>query len=188
MAELVDDSVVMPPQGRGRTFASHEIIVSKTDPKGIIRYVNDTFCRVSGFRPRELIGRPHNVIRHPFMPAAIFSVLWERLKARQEVFAYVVNRCRDGTHYWVLAHLTPSIAMDGTIAGFHSTRRSPGETVPPPVLELYAELRALELRATSRREGLQTSKRCLAERLAPWNGDLSAWTMALARGADFTLG
>ncbi len=168
--------------GRERRLGPDDLVVSKTDSKGIIRYVNSTFCRISGFAEHELLGRPHNVVRHPFMPAVIFRGMWRSLKAREEVFVYVVNRCKNGDHYWVLAHVTPTIAPGGEIVGHHSTRRAPPGGVPREVIELYRELSSLEGEAPSRRAGMERAAPRLETALAPWNGDLSAWTMTLAGG------
>ncbi len=173
--------------GRERRLAPHEIVVSKTDPKGIILYANDVFCRISLFREDELVGSPHNIVRHPFMPAVVFRLMWQRLKAREEVFAYVVNRCRNGDHYWVLAHVTPTIGHDGRIIGYHSSRRAPPGGIPSDVLALYRKLGAIEQRETSRRRGMEAAWPHLMEALAPWQGDVSAWTLALvARMAHHT--
>lgn len=94
------------PTGQARTFAPDELIVSKTDPKGRITYANDVFLRVSGYELDEVIGQPHNIIRHPEMPRAVFRLLWRQLAAGQEVFAFINNLAKNGDHYWVLAHVT----------------------------------------------------------------------------------
>ena len=132
------------PTGVERPFADHEIIVSKTDLAGRIRYANDVFLRVSDFTRRELIGAPHSVIRHPDMPRAVFHLLWEGLQDGREVFAYVLNLARNGDHYWVLAHLTPTRDRAGRIAGYHSNRRTVDRRLLPTIEGLYAGLRAAE--------------------------------------------
>ena len=132
------------PTGIERRFDDDEIIVSKTDPTGRITYVNDVFLRVSGYARAELIGAPHSVIRHPAMPRAIFELLWNRLAAGHEVFAYVVNMARDGAHYWVFAHVTPTLGRDGRTVSYHSNRRTPDRRALPAVEALYARLLAAE--------------------------------------------
>ncbi len=67
------------PTGQERTFSPDELIVSKTDLRGVITYANDVFLRVSGYRMHEVLGKPHNVIRHPEMPRAVFRLLWDAL-------------------------------------------------------------------------------------------------------------
>ena len=105
---------VITPTGKERYFEKTELIVSKTDLKGRMLYVNDVFMRISGFNEKELLGQPHSMIRNPQMPRCVFKLLWDTLEAKKEIFAYVVNICKNGDHYWVLAHVTPS--FDGNIA------------------------------------------------------------------------
>jgi PAS domain S-box-containing protein len=112
------------PTGRERTFDDEEIIVSKTDLSGRITYANDVFLRISGYTEAEVIGQPHSLIRHPDMPRSVFNLLWKTIGAGQEIFAYVVNMAKNGDHYWVLAHVTPTFGPAGDIIGFHSNRRT----------------------------------------------------------------
>src|SRR5689334_2578922 len=95
------------PTGVERTFGADEIIVTKTDPRGVITYANEVFLRVSALTEAEAAGQPHSIIRHPDMPRAVFKLLWDTLGERQEIFAYVKNLAADGAHYWVFAHVTP---------------------------------------------------------------------------------
>ncbi|MEO6352124.1 MAG: PAS domain-containing protein [Oxalobacteraceae bacterium] len=84
-------------------------LVSKTDTKGRITYVNPAFIEVSGFTENELIGAPHNIVRHPDMPPEAFSDLWETLKSGIPWTGLVQNRSKNGDYYWVLANVTPLI-------------------------------------------------------------------------------
>ena len=110
------------PSGQESPFGADEIIVSKTDPKGRITYANDVFLRVSHYREAEVMGQPHNLIRHPDMPHSIFKFMWQTIQGGEEIFAYVLNMARNGDHYWVFAHVTPSFDALGGIAGYHSNR------------------------------------------------------------------
>lgn len=130
--------------GRERLFEPHEVIVSKTDLQGRITYANEVFLRVSGYEEADVIGRPHNLIRHPDMPRSVFGLLWERIAAGQEIFAYVVNLASTGDHYWVLAHVTPTRSADGAITGYHSNRRVPRRDAVAAAEALYARIRAAE--------------------------------------------
>jgi len=103
------------PSGVERTMAEDELIVSKTDTRGIMTYVNDVFLRVSAYPESEVLGQPHNMIRHPDMPRCVFKLLWDTIKSGQEIFAYVVNLAADGAHYWVFAHVTPSFDTTGRV-------------------------------------------------------------------------
>src|SRR5262245_21896843 len=108
------------PTGQERFFGADEIIVSKTDLRGHLTYANDVFLRVSAFAEDEVVGKPHNLIRHPDMPRCVFKLLWETISGGDELFAYIVNLAQDGAHYWVLAHVTPSVGLDGRVVGYHS--------------------------------------------------------------------
>lgn len=127
-----------------RCFRTDEIIVSKTDTAGKIIYANDVFLRVAGYRERDVIGKPHNLIRHPNMPHGVFKLLWQTIRAGQECFAYVLNRAANDDHYWVLAHITPTFDSDGRIVSYHSNRRRPKPAALATVEALYRELREAE--------------------------------------------
>lgn len=99
----------------------NELIVSRTDLKGIITYANDVFAKISGYAPEALIGQPHNIIRHPDMPASIFKKLWERVKEGKKWSGYVKNLRSDRGYYWVYAEISP-IVKGGEIVEYKSMR------------------------------------------------------------------
>lgn len=139
-------------------FEENELIVSKTNLKGHMTYVNDVFLRVSGFAESECIGQPHSMIRHPEMPRCIFGLLWETIQDGREIFAYVVNRCKNGDHYWVNAHVTPSRDGTGKIVGYHSNRRAPDrKALEKVIIPLYKNLLAEEQKFSNRKSGLEAS-------------------------------
>lgn len=154
------------PTGVERPFVDDEIIVSKTDLKGRLTYVNDVFVRVSAFDEADLIGEPHNIIRHPDMPGAVFKLLWDSLQRGEEVFAYIVNLARDGGHYWVLAHVTPTRGADGQVIGYHSNRRTASAGARAVVEPLYATLLAEERRHSKRTDAVDASAELLSRHLA----------------------
>ncbi|MCW8862338.1 MAG: PAS domain-containing protein [Rhodospirillales bacterium] len=144
--------------GTERTFGEDEIIVSKTDLKGHITYANDVFLRLYGGGEDEVLGKPHSLVRNPDMPRCIFKLLWDTLGKGEEIFAYVVNRSKNGDHYWVLAHVTPSRDASGAIVGYHSNRRVPGRKVLEAVImPLYRDLLALEQSHSNRKEGMNAA-------------------------------
>jgi PAS domain S-box-containing protein len=144
------------PTGRERVLGDEEIIVSKTDPSGKIQYVNQTFLKISGFTEREVLGQPHSMVRHPdVMPRCVFKLLWDTIQGGHEVFAYVCNLSKNGDHYWVFAHVTPSFSENGSIVGYHSNRRAPDRNTLKTVMELYKHLLQEERRITDRRESLK---------------------------------
>ena len=109
-----------------REYALREgmAIVSRTDAKGRITDVNADFIEASGFTEAELIGQPHNLVRHPDMPVEAFADLWRTLAAGQPWSGLVKNRRKNGDHYWVLANATP--LMEGSaITGYMSVRTQP---------------------------------------------------------------
>lgn len=132
------------PTGVERFFDERELIVSKTDLKGRLTYANTVFQRLAGYREDELLGKAHSIIRHPGMPRCVFRFLWERIGAGHEVFAYVVNLCKNGDHYWVLAHVTPTFDKTGTISGYHSNRRVPTREALATIEPIYDELLEIE--------------------------------------------
>jgi PAS domain S-box-containing protein len=134
------------PTGVERSFGENELIVSKTDPRGVITYANDVFLRVSALSEDQALGRPHNLIRHPDMPRAVFKLLWDTLEQRKEIFAYVLNLAADGAHYWVFAHVTPSLDRSGRLLGHHSNRRRPAPSSVNTIRDVYARLLDAERR------------------------------------------
>lgn len=143
------------PTGREAVFGENELIVSKTDLKGRITYCNEVFTRVAGYAEADLLGAPHSIIRHPDMPRCVFKLLWDTLAAGEEIFAYVLNLARNGDHYWVLAHVTPSRNAAGEIVGYHSNRRKPSAAAVAAADALYRELKAVEDRQSNRKEGMR---------------------------------
>lgn len=143
--------------GVERHFDKDEVIVSKTDTKGRITYANRAFQRVAGYTEEELLGQPHSIVRHPAMPRCVFKLLWDTLEQGQEIFAYVVNRARNGDHYWVFAHVTPSFDASGGIVAYHSSRRVPDRRAVEKVIPLYKQLLAVEDGYANRKDGMRAS-------------------------------
>jgi PAS domain S-box-containing protein len=151
------------PSGVERFFGLDEIIVSKTNPKGLITYTNDVFIRVSGYTEHELIGAPHSLIRHPQMPRAVFKLLWDTIESGREIFAYVLNMSKNGDHYWVLAHVTPTFGAKGDIVGYHSNRRLPARSAVDRIWPIYQQLLAEEARHERKLDGVAAATRLLGE-------------------------
>ncbi len=154
-----DDS---PLTGVERTFDENQIIVSKTDTKGRITYANNVFLDVAGYSLDEVMGQPHNMIRHPDMPRCVFKLLWDTMDQETELFAYVLNRCKNGDHYWVLAHVTPSYDVSGNLTGYHSNRRVPErETINNVIIPLYVQLLQVEQSHASKKDGMNAATQVL---------------------------
>lgn len=141
-----------PLSGVERILDDDAIIVSKTDPQGRIVYANDTFLEVAGYTEAELLGVPHSILRHPAMPRSVFAFLWQRLEQAREVYAVVLNRSKNGDHYWVHAHVTPSLGPSGAIRGHHSFRRKAPRATIEAAESLYRELLAVEARGFTKAE------------------------------------
>jgi methyl-accepting chemotaxis protein len=131
----------LPVTGKEILLGDNEIIVSKTDVKGRITYINQTFLDISGFVESELIGEPHNIVRHPDMPVEAFEDLWRDLKAGRPWTGYVKNRCKNGDHYWVEAHAAP-IMEHGQVSGYMSVRRKPTREAVDACERAYAAFRS----------------------------------------------
>lgn len=143
--------------GVERTFPESEIIVTKTDIKGRIVYANDIFLDITGFTEKKVLGQPHNFLRHPEMPRCIFKLLWDTIQGGEELFAYVINRTKSGDHYWVNAHVTPSLDSQGQVIGYHSNRRVSTKSALDVIKPLYKSLVTAETQSSDRKQGLAAS-------------------------------
>ncbi|MFW6380239.1 MAG: PAS domain-containing protein, partial [Halorhodospira sp.] len=147
-------------------------ILSTTDARGRIRYINEDFARISGYTSEELIGQPHNVIRHPDMPRVVFAQMWQRLQAGSPWMGIIKNRCKNGDHYWVHAYATPILDRHGQISEIQSVRQQiRDEAIIARAEHAYQRLRAAE-----------PDKGALPEELAGGRS-LSAATWALGGAA-----
>lgn len=129
----------MPLSGRESTYPADQRLISTTDTRGQITYCNDEFVAVSGFTREQLIGSPHNLVRHPDMPAQVFQQMWEYLKAGKSWMGIVKNRCNNGDHYWVNAYVTP-ILEHGRVVGYESVRVKPDADQVRRASALYTRL------------------------------------------------
>ncbi|MDW5375675.1 methyl-accepting chemotaxis protein [Halomonas sp. HP20-15] len=134
-----------PVTQREYVLDDEHYLISRTDLKGRITYVNPAFVEVSGFTREELIGSPHNMVRHPDMPAAAFANLWETLEAGESWQGLIKNRRKDGDHYWVRANVTP-IYEAGEVQGYASVRIKPEPEACAYAERIYAQLRAGKVR------------------------------------------
>lgn len=170
------------PTGKEVFFPEDQIIVSKTDLKGIITYANALFEKVSGYDRGELLGQPHNIIRHPDMPQCIFKLLWDTLEQQKEIFAYVDNLCKNGDHYWVLAHIVPSYDIDGNHIGYHSSRRSPKRNIIRQIEPIYDKLLDMEKTHKSPREAMRAAGNYLDNFLQKQNISYAEFVFSLTDG------
>lgn len=120
-------------------FPDGRLIVSRTDPRGIITHVNRSFVEMSGYAEEELIGAPHCILRHPDMPASVFRVMWETLSAGIKWQGYIKNLRKDGRCYWVHATVVPNL-RDGVVLGYTSVRSKPAAAKVRECAVLYRSL------------------------------------------------
>jgi len=121
-----------------------DILVSKTDKNGKILYVNDSFCSVSGYTPNEVIGAPHNIIRHPDMPRAIFYLMWQTIQGGQNITVIVKNLAKTGHYYWVTTDFEIHKNSGGEIESFIAFRRPASKKAIQAIEVLYSTLLKIE--------------------------------------------
>lgn len=115
------------------------LIISSTDLKGIITYANRKFCEIAGYAKEELVGKNHNIVRHPDMPKAVFQELWDTIRAGKEWTGIVKNLRKDGRYYWVYSHVSP-IVVDAETTGYTAARRPASATEIEESIPIYRDL------------------------------------------------
>ena len=144
----IDEEILLDPK---------RYIVSETDEKGRITFCNDYFMEVSGYSQEELIGKPHNIVRHPDMPKVVFKLLWETISQGKNINAVVKNLAKDGRYYWIFTEFESRRDSDThEIIGYHADRKSISKHVLEIIAELYATLLEIE-----KREGIEASEKYL---------------------------
>ncbi len=133
-----------PLTRKEKVLEKNSYIVSKTDTKGRITYANRVFMEISDYSEKELLGVQHNILRHPDMPRGAFQLMWDTISAGKEFFAYVINLCKNGDHYWVFANITPDYDQNGNITGYFSVRRLPRPEAVAVMINIYAQMLAEE--------------------------------------------
>ncbi len=130
----------LPVTQNERRFAASQKLISSTNLEGKIKHCNDAFVDVSGFSREELIGQPHNIVRHPDMPPESYANMWSHLEAGRSWMGLVKNRCKNGDFYWVNAYVTP-VTEGGEVIGYESVRSCPERKDVDRAARLYARIR-----------------------------------------------
>ena len=130
-----------PVTQREKSLPESQRLISTTDVKGQITYCNEAFIEISGFSRDELIRAPHNLVRHPDVPSAVFAHMWNTLKGGKPWMGIVKNRCKNGDHYWVNAYVTP-ILENRQVVGYESVRVKPTREQIQRAEALYARINA----------------------------------------------
>lgn len=150
-------------------------IFSKTDLYGNIKYINNYFTEVSGYTEEELIGSPHNIIRHPDMPKVIFKLMWERIKKEQNILALVKNRCKNGDYYWVTTLFeTKYHPFNKTPEGFLAIRKAAPKKAVETIIPLYERLLIIE-----KEQGIEASEEHLLNFFRENNTDYDTYMQDL---------
>jgi PAS domain S-box-containing protein len=138
-------------------LSTKRYIVSKTDAKGIIEYGNDYFVEISGYTEAELIGQPHNIVRHPDMPKIVFKMMWDRINKGQNIMAVVKNMAKDGSYYWVVTEFEPKIdSITNEIISHTAFRKAAPQKAIDVMMPIYQKL--LEIEKTG---GMEASEKYL---------------------------
>ena len=124
-------------------FPDSRYILSETDARGIILYANDIFCEMAGYTLDEILGQPHNIIRHPDMPRIAFKGLWDDVQSKGFWRGTVKNLRKDGGYYWVDATVLRKVNSNGEVT-YLSIRRVPPRNVVDSCISLYADLKSQE--------------------------------------------
>lgn len=135
----------------------NKLLVSKTNEKGIITYCNPEFINLSGYSEKELLGKQHNIVRHPDMPRVIFKLLRDALQNNREFNGYIKNLAKDGGYYWVFANVTPSFSSENKLEGYNFVRRKPDPDKLNYIQILYLELLDIE-RQSDTKDAIEKSQ------------------------------
>ncbi len=127
---------------REQLFGQDEILLSTTDLSSHIKYANHYFCKIAGYELDEMLGKPHNMVRHPDMPKAAFENLWQFIQSGESWMGPVKNRCKNGDYYWVNAFVTPIKDEHGKVHEYQSVRTCPDRQVTKRAEHLYPQLSA----------------------------------------------
>jgi len=119
-------------------------LISETDTKGIITYINRKFTEMTGYSAAEAVGQPHSLLRHPDMPKAAFEQMWGIIKAGKIWEGYVKNLRKDGKYYWVVVHIVPKLDEEGNTIGYIASRKMPDRNHLKTVEAQYKEMLAKE--------------------------------------------
>ena len=133
-----------PPTENEIKLDPNIMLVSKTDAAGVILYGNNNLTDVSGYSEEELIGSPHNMLRHPDMPKAIFYVMWESIRKGNNIMAVIKNLAKNGDHYWVTTDFDIQKNREGKIRNYIAFRHAASRDILKVIEPLYAKMLEIE--------------------------------------------
>ena len=134
-----------------------DVLVSMTDAKGKITYANDIFCHTAGYKREEILGKPHNIVRHPDMPKVVFKMMWDRINRAQNIMAVVKNLAKDGSYYWVITEFEPKVdPITNEIVSHTAFRKAAPQKAIDAMIPIYQKL--IEIEKTG---GMEASEKYL---------------------------
>lgn len=157
-----------------KKLKNNDFIVSKTDTKGVITYCNKIFLNMAEYSEEDLLGKPHNLIRHPDMPKVAFKFAWDFIKSGQEFFGFVKNLTKSGKFYWVFTNISPDYDENKNIIGFTSVRRQANTEAIKTIEPIYKKLIEIE-----KMQGIEGSKKFLLDFLEENNTSYIELVIAL---------
>ncbi len=168
--------------GKEKKLDPTKYMLSVTDTKGNIVRVNDYFVEICSYTKDELIGSPHNIVRHPDMPRAIFYLMWKYIKNGQNITAVVKNKTKDGGYYWFIADIEVRRDEQGNIDRYIAFRQAAPKKIVKIIDPLYKELLKIE-----RRDGMQAAVRYFLDYISKEGGDYSKYIEKLKKRNRITL-
>ncbi|MFN4163899.1 MAG: PAS domain-containing protein [Ferrovibrio sp.] len=171
--------ITVSPINRERSIPADQLLVTHADLRGGITYANGYFCQAQACGEKDLIGQPHNLMRHPDMPAAVFHLIWERIRDGREIFAYVKNMACTGEYYWTLSHLTPHFDGSHRIDSYQCFRRAVSSDSVMAADEVYDELRLIERNTSTTEQALAASRQRLDGIMNRLGMDYDQWILSL---------
>ncbi len=131
------------PQAIDKEYCYNEgrAIISETDLRGKITFANRKFCEIAGYSTNELIGQPHNIIRHPDMPKVAFMQMWKTIQANQSWHGLVKNLRKDGLYYWVDTFISPKYDTNGNINGYIAARKPASKKDIQQIISIYKRMK-----------------------------------------------
>jgi len=130
--EVIDEEVTFEEEG-----LEAKALITKTDLRGIITYASKAYRQMTKYSKEELIGKPHSIVRHPDMPAAVFKQMWDTIKKDKVWEVYIKNLRKDGKYYWVLVRVEPIYDEYGDKIGYVGLRREPDRDIIKDIEEVY---------------------------------------------------
>jgi PAS domain S-box-containing protein len=141
---ITKEQITKPDPINQEEYFTGGVMITETDPAGIITYANRKFREMTGYSKQELVGAPHNINRHPDMPKIAFETMWKKIKEGEMWEGYVKNMRSDGKFYWVIVWIKPKYDSDGNLTGYIAGRKVPNRDMVEKMAEEYKILKAKE--------------------------------------------